>query len=67
LWWTRNGSALQALTADANTRLVALGDVFPDQLERSVANLKKTPAGDRVENHGQDVGLYRPDHHLGAG
>jgi len=44
-----SGAAHQALTADANTRLVALGDVFADQLEQSLASLKKTKVGDRVE------------------
>ena len=43
------GAAVQALTADANTKLIALADVFPDQLEKSLANLKKSNVADRVQ------------------
>ncbi|MEX2672581.1 MAG: Gfo/Idh/MocA family oxidoreductase [Phycisphaeraceae bacterium] len=43
------GSAVQALTADANVQIVALGDVFEDRLENSLAVLdrhtKTTDAG----------------------
>lgn len=42
------GAALNALDADPNTRLVAMGDAFADMLEGSLKNLKATPAGDRV-------------------
>jgi predicted dehydrogenase len=38
------GAAGQALRADKNTRLVAMGDMFADKLEYSLAQLKK--AGD---------------------
>jgi len=42
------GAAVQALTADPNTRLVALADVFADHVERSVGILKKAEVADRV-------------------
>lgn len=42
------GAAVQALTADPNTRLVALADAFPDHVERSVEILAKTEVADRV-------------------
>ena len=42
------GAAVQALTADPNTRLVALADAFADYVERSVEILKKTEVADRV-------------------
>jgi predicted dehydrogenase len=35
------GAAAQALKADANTQLVALGDAFEDRLESSYGNLKE--------------------------
>src|SRR5262245_56534067 len=35
------GAAAQALRADANVKLVALGDAFKDRLETSLATLKK--------------------------
>ncbi len=34
------GAAVQALTADPNTKLVAMGDAFGDQLDKSLSNLK---------------------------
>ena len=34
------GAAVNALNGDANARLVALGDVFPDMLKSARANLK---------------------------
>lgn len=45
------GAAVQALRADPNTRLVALGDVFPDQIETSVKLLKNADEtlADRVD------------------
>ena len=43
------GAAGQALTADSGTELVAMADVFEDQLERSLKNLKSNKSiGDRV-------------------
>src|SRR4051812_22636228 len=36
-----NGAAAQALRADKNIKLVALGDAFADQVERSLALLKQ--------------------------
>jgi predicted dehydrogenase len=35
------GAAAQALNADPNVKLVAMGDVFEDRLEKSLATLKK--------------------------
>ncbi|HEY7425674.1 MAG TPA: Gfo/Idh/MocA family oxidoreductase [Gemmataceae bacterium] len=44
------GAAEQALNADKNTRLVALGDMFSDKLQKSLTQLKGNKAiGDRVE------------------
>ena len=43
------GAAAQALRADPNTKLVALGDAFADQVEKSLANLKKQDIQDRVD------------------
>jgi predicted dehydrogenase len=44
------GAAEQALTADKNTKLVALGDMFPDRLQASLNQLKGNKAvGPRVE------------------
>jgi predicted dehydrogenase len=44
------GAAEQALTADKNTKLVALGDMFSDRLQGSLNHLKSSKAvGGRVE------------------
>ena len=43
------GAAVQALSADPNTKLVAMGDAFADFLEASLSNLKNSPVADRVE------------------
>ena len=43
------GAAGQALTADSNTKLVAMGDVFEDMLERSHKNLSKMAIKDQVQ------------------
>ena len=43
-----SGAALNALMADPNTRLVAMGDAFADMLEGSHKNLKASAVGDRV-------------------
>jgi len=44
------GAAAQALRADPNVRLVAMGDAFPDALSTSLANLKKLgDCADRVD------------------
>jgi predicted dehydrogenase len=37
------GAAAQALQADPNVKLVAMGDVFADRLETSLTTLKKNP------------------------
>jgi len=42
------GAAAQALNADPNTRLTAMGDTFADRLQRSLENLKKQSIADRV-------------------
>jgi len=42
------GAAVQALTADPNTRLVALADAFEDHVDRSVDILKKSQVANRV-------------------
>ena len=38
------GAAAQALKADPNVRLVAMGDAFPDKLRASLANLRNDPS-----------------------
>ena len=43
-----SGAAVNALGADPNTRLVAMGDAFADMLESGLKNLKTTPVADRV-------------------
>jgi predicted dehydrogenase len=51
------GAANQALTADSNVTLHALGDVFPDQLEKSLKTLQKVqPAKVDVPRARQHVG-----------
>ena len=37
-----SGAAMQAMNADPNAQLVAMGDVFENSLQRSLAELKKT-------------------------
>ncbi len=45
-----SGAAVQALTADPNTQLVAMADAFGDRLEASVRRLTRNKAvGDRVK------------------
>ena len=43
------GAAVNALSADPHTRLVAMGDVFGDRLENKLTALKKSGVGDRVD------------------
>lgn len=43
------GAAAQALNADPQTRLVAMGDAFADRLENSLKSLKKQPIGERID------------------
>lgn len=43
------GAARQALLADPNTRLVAMGDAFADQIEGSLNKLKDSELKDRVQ------------------
>ncbi|HBH53286.1 MAG TPA: oxidoreductase [Planctomycetaceae bacterium] len=42
------GAAAQALNADPNVRLVAMGDAFADRLEGSLASLKESGLGEKV-------------------
>ncbi len=42
------GAAVQALTADPGTKLVAMADAFADRVTSSLENLKKSPVADRV-------------------
>ena len=54
------GAAMQALTADPNTQLTAMGDAFGDKLKWSLGNLSQNEAlKDRVhvDEAGQYVGL----------
>lgn len=43
------GAAVQALRADPDTKLVALGDAFGDHLESTLKKLKQSPEADRVD------------------
>ena len=43
------GAAVNALSADPHTRLVALGDAFGNRLESKLTALKKSDVGDRVD------------------
>ncbi|MBC8327524.1 MAG: Gfo/Idh/MocA family oxidoreductase [Planctomycetes bacterium] len=43
-----SGAAANALNADPDTQLVALGDAFADQLRSSLNNLRASDFGDRV-------------------
>lgn len=43
------GAAAQALTADPQVELVAMGDTFADRVEQSYGQLKKTAIADRVK------------------
>src|SRR5205823_3225457 len=46
------GAAVQALRADPNTTLVAMGDLFPDRLEAALVNITKElgeSAKDRIK------------------
>jgi len=43
------GAAVQALTADPNTQLVAMGEAFDDRLQASLRVLQKSKVADRVQ------------------
>lgn len=43
------GAAVQTLRADGYTKLVAMADVFQDQLDRSLKAIKSTNVADRVD------------------
>ena len=55
MWWARNGGCKNALTADPNTKLVAIGDAFADRAELCLEELN----GD--EKLGERVAV-EPDH-----
>src|SRR3954453_17254326 len=44
-----SGPAVNALNADSNAKLVALGDTFADKVNAAADNLAQTEVGDRVE------------------
>src|SRR5262245_22755029 len=45
-----SGAVVDALQADRNTRLVAMGDVFEDRLQRSLASLSRNETlGARID------------------
>lgn len=48
-----SGAANDALSADENIELVAMGDMFPDKLDRSHKNLVDGEYGDRVRPQGE--------------
>jgi len=48
-----SGAAAQALSADKNVALTAIGDAFPEQIDHALKNLQKT--------HGEKVKV-KPDH-----
>ncbi len=43
------GAVVQALTADKNTRLVALADAFKDRLDESLEEIKKSSVASQVD------------------
>ena len=52
------GAAAQALKADPNTKLVAMGDAFPDHLQNSLNGLKRQFGGQvQVDKDHQFVGF----------
>ncbi|EDY21345.1 oxidoreductase domain protein [Chthoniobacter flavus Ellin428] len=56
-----SGAVAQALTADSNTELFAMGDVFPEQIEKSIgvigAQFKDKPGRVNVAEERKFVGL----------
>ncbi len=44
-----SGAAVQALKADANTQLVAMGDAFEDRLKTSLESIQSTEVGRQVD------------------
>ncbi len=44
-----SGAAEQCLTADSNTKLVAMADAFADRLEDHLSTLKGLPVGPRID------------------
>ncbi len=56
-----SGAAAQALTADSNSVLVAMGDVFPEQIEKSLgvigAQFKDKPGRVEVPENQKFIGL----------
>ena len=49
-----SGAASNALRADKNIELVAMGDAFDDRIQSSLKNLKASPEGEQV-NHLADA------------
>ncbi|MCA9414966.1 MAG: Gfo/Idh/MocA family oxidoreductase [Candidatus Omnitrophica bacterium] len=44
-----SGAVVQALTADKNTKLIAMADVFKDRIESSLDGIKGSDVADRVD------------------
>jgi myo-inositol 2-dehydrogenase / D-chiro-inositol 1-dehydrogenase len=64
------GAAAQALKADPNVRLVAMGDAFRDRLDNSLANLERDNAiAQKIDVPGQRrfTGFDAYQHVIGAG
>jgi myo-inositol 2-dehydrogenase/D-chiro-inositol 1-dehydrogenase len=66
-----SGAAAQALTADSNSVLVAMGDVFPEQIDKSLgvigAQFKDKPGRVEVPKENQFVGLDAYEKVLASG
>ena len=43
------GAAVQALSADPNVKLVAMADAFPDQIQKSLSELKSSEVSSRID------------------
>ena len=52
-----SGAAGQALSADSNTKLIAMGDIFSDRLETAHKNLKASHSGVQVDDANKFVGI----------
>ena len=50
-----SGAAVNALNADPNTKLVAVGDLFADFAQAALQNLKASEVGNRVEVPAENV------------
>jgi len=57
-WGRGTGSAVQALNADQNVHLTAMGDIFPDRLEKSYrAIMEEHPKRTRVDEVNNFIGF----------